>query len=245
MYCRSAFEHSPLSLPVSQHQNPSLAQPYQNKDFLAPLDSHASALSLPQLLSFAILPQIPPEGVRPHYPLANTQPRPTILLSPTGDSTRLMVSSLNLQLLSFNYQLSPLTPFPATLTSNSPNPAKTAPVTPLDATLTDTPSRKSFRYVSYEKHRGVGGVSTLQTYESAQPGVAVPRAGLKSGTYENMVGSLARRRRTTRHSSARRRRTTLAEKSRECRPAPSLRPCHRFRTPRCYTGNFMLASFPD
>src|SRR5208283_1404644 len=55
----------------------------------------------------------------------------------------------------------PLSSFPATLTSNSAILAKTALVSPLATALTDGAFRKSFPYVSYEKHRWIGEVSTL------------------------------------------------------------------------------------
>lgn len=98
--------------------------------FLSPADSQTCAHSFSQTLSFDRLPQNT-RGEGWGYSLANS-------FDPNSGP------------------LSPLTPFPSTLASTHTNPAIPAPRTSILATLTDTPSRKSFRYHSYEKHRGRG-----------------------------------------------------------------------------------------
>ncbi len=83
-----------------------------------------------------------------------------------------------------NFRISPLSPFPATLTRKRHFCRKTAPVSRLLATLTDTPSRKSFPCRSYEN---IGGVPPLvPASKSRRP--RNPLTPLESALTKNMRG---------------------------------------------------------
>jgi hypothetical protein len=157
---------------------------YHSKYFINSFVSQTSARLRPQTLSFDRHPFFAggwvgyqPCQQRIHTRasiVANTLSRPALNLSfssAAGDSNRPTISSLNLQLLTFNFEPShpellnfpfrsasavecPLSSFFPPVTSHSSQ--VTVPLSPLDKPLTDTPSRNPLYLPLLRKNGGEG-----------------------------------------------------------------------------------------
>jgi hypothetical protein len=161
MYCRDPFEHLPTPT-IPRTLILRRTHVYQTTGFLSPFLSNTSACLYQHTLSFDRLPHNS-RGYERRYSLANTLLSHSLSISgsnisaydPPAPALGSIPKAHNVKLTT-----APLTPFATTLTKILPIPSRHAPASPLFATLTNTPSRKPFRYHSYEKHRGVG-VSAL------------------------------------------------------------------------------------